>query len=62
VPVEYDEELPEGEHAETIMISNDGQELGTVLKVGTGNTHANPICPEGIEDDDDIIDYFLENN
>jgi len=28
------------------------------LKVGTGFT----VAPNDLEDDDDIIDYFLENN
>ena len=60
--VEYDDEQPEGETDEVIMLSSDPipQELGTVMKVGNGPKFC-PAVPEhiGEKDDDEIIDYFL---
>lgn len=60
--VEYDDELPEGETDEVIVLSNDPipRELGTELKIGNAKSF-NPV-PEDLEDDDEIIDYFLNSN
>jgi hypothetical protein len=60
--VEYDDELPEGETDEVVVLSNDPvpRELGTELKIGSAKGF-NPV-PEDLEDDDEIIDYFLNSN
>ena len=38
-------------------------EIGKVIKIGTGKyLPKKEDKPEGLEDDEEIIDYFLENN
>lgn len=36
--IEYDDEVPEGEQSETVILSNDAvpKEIGKVVKIGTG--------------------------
>lgn len=61
--VEYDDEYVEGDNEEVILLSgeNNPREVGKVLKVGTRNEHRLPDHLDGAGDDE-IIDYFLENN
>lgn len=62
--VEYDDELPEGQTDEVIILSNDPEpvEIGKELKVGVAKKLDSKTIPDRLQDDDDIIDYFLSNN
>jgi hypothetical protein len=56
--------VPEGEQSETVYLNEHGEELGTVVHIGTGNDNQNDknYIPPDLSDDDEIIDYFLMNN
>lgn len=56
-----------GQEEDMILLSNDpfAKELGKVKKIGIGPTQAEIKKYENADfnaDDDEIIDYFLENN
>ena len=37
--IEYDAEVPEGQETETVILGEDGQELGRVVTLGTGGAN-----------------------
>lgn len=61
---EYDDELPEGQTDEVLLLSNDPepQVLGKELKIGKAKNFDSSTIPDSLQQDDDIIDYFLSNN
>mmetsp|Transcript_10329 Transcript_10329/g.15836 ORF Transcript_10329/g.15836 Transcript_10329/m.15836 type:complete len:251 (-) Transcript_10329:153-905(-) len=66
--VEFDDFLEEGVQQETVLFSEglNPKEIGKVIKIGTGKhcqkKPENMPEPTALDDDDEIIDYFMQNN
>ena len=62
IQVEYDDEIIEGDNEEVIIFDNEDsmKEVGRKVQMGTKERLPDEILAGN--DDDEIIDYFMENN